>query len=144
MTLTWNEIHADTFNLYNKIVTSFAPDIILGISTGGLVPSTILSKLFKCKLIVHGIHSYTGTRKGIQHVHQDGVKLCNAHDNRNILVVDDLCDTGDTLKSVKDDLNTGNNIKFGVLYTKPHSIFTPDFYTRQYSNNNWLTFPWEA
>jgi len=53
-----------------------------------------------------------------------------------ILVVDDIADTGKTLD--------GFQILFPIatLYYKPRSIVKPKFYVRE--TENWIVFPWET
>ena len=117
MKLTWDNIYTDTNTLYKKIIAKFTPDIILGISTGGLMPSVILNKLFYSKLIAHGVSSYEKNVQLSQHIYQDGASICNLYRDKNILVVDDLSDTGNTFANITTDLfMKKNNIKFASLY----------------------------
>ena len=57
--------------------------------------------------------------------------------DKNILVVDDLIDEGETLKSFTEY----PHYKFAVLYKKPWSPIKPDFYIGE--TDNWIVFPWE-
>lgn len=145
MKLTWDNIYTDTNTLYKKIIVKFAPDIILGISTGGLIPSVILNKLFQSKLITHGVQSYNSNLKAsTSYIYQNGISICNDYRDKNILVVDDLSDTGDTFSNISYELLTGkNNIKYASLYYKPHTKFIPEFSVLEIPNNIWITFPWE-
>lgn len=53
------------------------------------------------------------------------------------LVVDDISDTGKTLKGVK-------NKKIACLYTTKWAKIKPNFWAfRKLSKNHWLIFPWE-
>ena len=145
MKLTWDNIYTDTNTLYKKIIAKFTPDIILGISSGGLMTSVILNKLFYSKLIAHGVSSYEKNVQLSQHIYQDGASICNLYRDKNILVVDDLSDTGNTFANITTDLfMKKNNIKFASLYYKPHTKFVPEFFTMEVPNNVWITFPWEV
>ena len=145
MILTWDDVYKDTNALYKKIIAKFTPDIILGISTGGLIPSVILNKLFYSKLIAHGVSSYKNTTQFNYQTYQDGASICNIYRDKNILVVDDLSDTGNTFANITADLfMKKNNIKFASLYYKPHTKFVPEFFTTEVPNNVWITFPWEV
>jgi len=118
---------------------NYKPDIILGISRGGLIPATILSHILKVKRL---------SSIQVEHYDDEGNELnvkilSNSNDFiqfDNILVVDDVADSGKTLKVVKDMLET-KNVKLAVVYYKPWSNIVPDFYVR--TTKNWIIFPWE-
>jgi hypoxanthine phosphoribosyltransferase len=62
-----------------------------------------------------------------------------------VLVVDDIFDTGCTLKKVRDTLRARtSNIRIATLYYKIGTSrvdFTPDFYMRM--TDRWIVFPHE-
>jgi hypoxanthine phosphoribosyltransferase len=53
-----------------------------------------------------------------------------------VLIVDDIADTGDTLKDFKD-------FDCATLYYKPRSIIKPTYYIEQFKNSNWIVYPFE-
>ncbi len=57
--------------------------------------------------------------------------------NREILVVDDLADTGKTLSYYADKYDTA------TIYFKPRSTVRPTYYVEECPNNIWIVFPWE-
>lgn len=57
-----------------------------------------------------------------------------------ILIIDDIVDTGLTMKFIIDGINN-TNIYTSSLFYKPHSNFCPDFYV--YKTQDWIVFPWE-
>ncbi len=67
----------------------------------------------------------------------DCVKGC--FDYENILVVDDISDSGRSLTKIPDvcGLNTI------TLYVKEGTQFIPNFYCRQAKKDEWIFFPWE-
>lgn len=69
------------------------------------------------------------------------------------LVVDDVADSGKTLKKVVELLTeqgvhdkTGNLVRFevrtAVLYEKPRTIIKPDYAWR--TTDRWISFPWSS
>ena len=66
--------------------------------------------------------------------------------DKKILLVDDLSDTGKTLKRAFNDLQTPiyllhNYISSATLYYKKDTKFLPNFTVKQI--NDWIQFPWE-
>ena len=78
---------------------------------------------------------------------------------KNILIIDDINDTGKTFKEVVEDWQGGclpnnehwndvwhNNVKFAALIHNEASEFTTDFagrYINKRENPEWCVFPWE-
>ncbi len=62
---------------------------------------------------------------------------------KRVLVVDDVADSGRTLRLVLDMLTGhGADVRSAVLYTKPRSIVKPEYSWRD--TDLWITFPWSA
>jgi len=57
-----------------------------------------------------------------------------------ILIVDDICDSGETLAKL---LAMNKNIKTATLFKKPRATVVPDVYVEEVSNDTWIVFPWE-
>ena len=58
-----------------------------------------------------------------------------------VLVVDDVADSGRTLKLVMEMLaKQGAEARSAVLYSKPRSIIRPDY--SWMDTDKWITFPW--
>jgi len=62
---------------------------------------------------------------------------------KRILVVDDVADSGKSLKLVREVLleKGAIDVKIAAIYYKPWSITKPDFYMRD--TDAWVIFPWE-
>jgi len=68
--------------------------------------------------------------------HRTGIPICNNDKNPNeILVVDDICDTGHTLQFYDDML------KATIFYKRTASI-EPDYWV--YETTEFIKFPWET
>ena len=120
------------------------PDVIVAVARGGLVPARILTDLLETsQLHCIQIQFYTDIQKTIC---QPNLKqaLNTQITDKTALVVDDIADTGESLKLAKTHLQTqgAKEIKTATLYLKPHSALTPDFYEKQ--TGNWVVFPWDT
>src|SRR5260370_2806656 len=62
---------------------------------------------------------------------------------KRVLVVDDVSDTGHSLRVVANHLRRKpvKEIRVCTIYMKPQSIFRPDYYAR--TTRKWIIFPWE-
>jgi len=62
---------------------------------------------------------------------------------KRVLVVDDVSDTGYSLRVVANHLRRKpvKELRVCTIYMKPQSIFRPDYYA--WTTRKWIIFPWE-
>ena len=143
--LTWSQIYDMLLCQAQKIQNqNFKPDVVVGISRGGAVPARILTDLLETpELGFVQINFYTDIN---QTSHHPTLKqsLTIQITGKKVLLVDDIADTGETLKLAKTHLQTlgALEVKIATLFHKPQSTITPDFYEKQTSR--WVVFPWDT
>ncbi|MHA1993608.1 MAG: phosphoribosyltransferase [Candidatus Hodarchaeales archaeon] len=145
---SWDHIQNLSFKLYMKIKdSSFKPDIMAGVSRGGLVPARILSDLYlsdkkKVTLAIMQIGFYSGVDKTNKEpiIYQD---LPGHIYGKRILLVDDVADSGVSLEFALRYLQMKKPLEVcvGTLYYKPWSLLKPDYYVEETSA--WIIFPHE-
>jgi hypoxanthine phosphoribosyltransferase len=141
---SWDKIYEMLLDLAVRIRQSgFKPDLIVGVSRGGWAPGRILSDLLENAHTANiKIEFYVGIEKTArkpvitQPISEDIYK-------KQILIVDDVADTGESLKVALDHVREkgAGLIKTVTVYYKPHSSFKPDFFAG--STSDWIIFPWE-
>ncbi|WP_440952569.1 phosphoribosyltransferase [Methanococcoides sp. FTZ1] len=122
------------------------PDIIVAIGRGGYVPARLVCDfLLFDNLTTIKIEHYKGAAD-IQEMATLKFPLSVDIHDKNILVVDDVTDTGKTLSVAVDYLESLNpaDIKTAVLQHKICSDFVPDFYARKVVKWRWIIYPWAA
>ena len=61
--------------------------------------------------------------------------------DQKVLIVDDVADTGHTLKAVLEFVGTSvDEVRTAVIYEKPQSVVKCDFVWRR--TDRWIDFPW--
>jgi len=141
---TWNQIYNMLLNLTEKIQKNgFKPDIIVGVSRGGWPPARVLSDLMgNSNLANVRAEFYLGVAETKEEpVLTQPVSMEVA--GKKVLVVDEVADTGKSLKLVKEHLieKGATEVKIATVYYKPWSIVKPDYYEKE--TNQWIVFPWE-
>lgn len=138
------------YELYTKIKKDdFKPDLLLGLARGGLIPLGYLAgeKMFNQRSVYSlGVQSYEGMEQQTEIKFTTPLDLKYIQQFKNILLIDDLVDTGKTIKYVKEVLRTAlpeeTNIRVAVLFYKPkNSKIKPDYYVEE--TDSWLVFPQE-
>ncbi len=144
--LTWEGFGAATRELAQTIADSgFEPEVLIAVARGGMVPGGALTYALGVKLTdAINVEFYTGVAQTLP----APILLAPLLDTESIkgkrlLVVDDVVDSGRTMKLVIDLLNGyGADVRSAVLYTKPTTVIRPDFSWKDTSR--WITFPWSA
>jgi uncharacterized protein len=140
---SWQEIGESTFNLGKSVIRSGEKfDRVVALARGGVSIAQSLSDLIGVKKI-SSVQSemYTGvyTVKAPIIVQPLAANI----KGENILLIDDLADTGETLLFAKEYLAAHGplEVKTATLAAKPWTKITPDFY--ELSSEAWMVFPWE-
>ena len=155
--ITAQELLEDSFRLGVKVVESgFEPTLIIAIWRGGTPVGMALQEILNyCGIesdhIAIRTSSYVGVdQRGAVAVHGLNYmvkKVC--YDDR-VLIVDDVFDTGNTIKTVIDELtnrargNTPEDMRIAVPWYKPtrnETDLVPDYFVRETAE--WLVFPHE-
>ena len=159
---TWKDIEhmLDTINNL-MFADNWCPDYIVGMTRGGLVPAVMMSN--KTGIMMHALDvrfrdtddDYSGPESNMW-MAEDALGEC-----KNILIIDDINDTGKTLTWIKEDwkasmggaiphnLNAwGDNIRTACLIDNQASGFDGMDYTaleiNKMENDVWVVFPWEG
>ncbi len=125
----------------------YVPDAVIGISRGGLPICVRISHLLEVPMGVVQANHYKGD--GYHTMEDKAVikgELLGEEIKGKILLIDDITDTGKTLKVVDEKLSEYNKIdeiKTAVLHQKPHSCFEPDFCAYPSQVNKWVVYPFE-
>lgn len=138
--------------IYQQTVDAeFTPDLIIGLSRGGLIPLCYLASetMFNNRTVkTIGITSYddNGVRSELKFViPMFDQELEYLKQYKSILIVDDLVDSGKTIHFIVSLLKKNlpdATIKTATLFYKENKLFKPDFYVEETAD--WLVFPWES
>ena len=142
--LTWMDVQRLSEDLADQIAESgFTPDIIVAVSRGGFDPARILSDELNIRSLASlQVIYYAGVNERSD---EPQVKYpLNADiSGLNVLVVDDVADSGNSLRVVKkyvEDLGP-REVRIATLHYKPWSNFKPDYFAE--SAEKWIIYPWE-
>jgi xanthine phosphoribosyltransferase len=145
--VSWDQFHRDCKALAWRLADSTPEggwDAIIAITRGGLVPSGIVARELSIRNIeticIASYHDYKD--QGSLHVIK-GISeqiLADAKNGANVLVVDDLTDTGKTALKVREFLP---NSHIATVYSKPQGRPVVDTFVTEVSQDTWIYFPWD-
>ena len=141
---SWEQIYEMLIELADRIRRDcFEPDIIVGVSRGGWAPARVMSDLLENPELANvRAEFYLGVAetKGEPVITQP---VSTSVKRKKVLVMDDVADTGKSLRLVKTHLldEGATDVKIATIYYKPWSVLAPDYYEKKTSL--WVVFPWE-
>ena len=144
--LTWQAFGTAARELAQTVVDSgFRPDLILSITRGGLVPTGAISYAMGIKnLHIINVEFYTGVGERLpMPVVLPPVPPGVLLSGQTVLIVDDVADTGETLRTVREFCaDHVAEARTAVLYEKPQSVVKCDYVWKHTSE--WISFPWSS
>ena len=154
MIVEWDEYKNTVEKLAIQIHKEYNPTVLIGIMRGAAPIIDILSRILKLPIAYIVIQSYSGKgmedKQGKLMFAREISSLASDKDFKNVLLIDDLSDTGLTLnKSIEWLKNYGPTKKFikevktACLWKKKSSSFEPDFCPVRLDSDPWIVQPTE-
>ena len=152
----WNTITSMTMKIASQIRKSnWRPDYVVGLTRGGLIPAVLLSHELDIPCETLKVALRDGDENESNYWMAE-----DAHEGKNILIIDDINDTGDTLLWIQEDWRNahypgndrwdsiwGDNVRVAVLHNNAPSKFVNVTYVASEINKNkdpqWIVYPWE-
>jgi len=118
-------------------------DFIIGIGRGGLIPATMLGYKLNKKVLAFGVSTYNNQIQDDKFVIYQQPEIQKS--KSKYLVVDDICDSGNTFRIFKQlyESNSVHTFEYASLFTKDKSSHMLDYYGFSVPEEIWLVFPWE-
>ena len=141
---SWNQTYILLLELAETIRKSkYQPDVILGVSRGGWIPARIISDLLENPKLANVATEYYVDVAETKQEPSLTQPVSLPVDNKRVLVIDDVADTGESLKLVTNHLNQegASEIRIATIYYKPWSVTVPHYYEKE--TCHWVIFPWE-
>lgn len=123
-----------------KVARAYDPDVVIGIATAGVVPAAVIAAI-----LGREFHSMIVSRRfGAESVRETPAVLSAAPSsvrNRRVLIVDETCDTGDTIRlAVAAMVNAGaSEVRTAVAFQT--GAYTPDFHAL--ATESTIVLPWD-
>jgi len=169
----WSQIEGAVLDIARQLqADNWRPDYIVGITRGGLIPANLLSQYTNVKMYTLNVSLRDGDggesnlwmaedafgyidkeRREYEHIPYSITKV------KNILIIDDINDEGNTIAWIKKDWQTsclpnderwdhvwGNNVRFATLTNNIASKETVDYSVWEVNKAEedcWLVYPWE-
>ena len=143
--VSWSKAVEMCYRLAEKILESNEEfDSLVAVSRGGLIPARIVSDALNLDRVYVIRSKFWGVGGTIA-----DKPLIEVHEKIDVrggkvLVIDEVVDTGLTLKNICKLLGKmgASTVKTGVLHYKSRSVFKPDYYVEYVRDWVWIFYPW--
>jgi xanthine phosphoribosyltransferase len=135
--VSWEELHRDARALSWRLAERGPFEGIVAVTRGGLVPAHIVARELDIRLIdTVCVSTYDEqTQRAAE------VLKSKSGSGAGWLIVDDLVDTGQTGRIVREMLPEAH---FATVYAKPAGRQVVDTFITEVSQDTWILFPWDV
>jgi hypoxanthine phosphoribosyltransferase len=157
--VSWNDVQRQVQELVRQMwLDRWTPDYVVGITRGGLVPANLISQYLDCPMETLQVR----LRDGNENECESNLWMAeDAFNGKNILIVDDINDSGATLNWIRRDWEGncfehderwdslwGSNVRIATLYDNESSECITDVdysaeVINKFNDPQWIVFPWE-
>jgi xanthine phosphoribosyltransferase len=141
--VSWDQFHRDSRALAWRLAAEGPFVAIVCITRGGLVPAAIVARELDIRVVeTIWIASYQAEQRQGQVAVLKTIsgEVVRAGDNGRLLVIDDLVDTGATMRAVREILPSAH---VATVYAKPLGRPLVDTFITEVSQDTWIYFPWD-
>ena len=160
---TWQDVECQTQEILRQLhVDAWRPDYVVGLTRGGLVPANLISQYLGCRMETLKVSLRDSNSESESNLWMAEDAFGHELEQpKNILIVDDINDTGATLNYIREDWPSGcfpddprwsevwgSNVRVAVLVDNESSdAKIPISYSavdlNKAEEDSWIVFPWE-
>ena len=119
-----------------RVAREYQPEIVLGIAKAGVIPGVVVASILQCEFASMAV---TRNDPDAQPVMVSGPPPTIR--GRRILVVDETCDTGSTMKLALSEVRAHNPAQVLSAVSFRTGDYAPDFYA--FETDNFIILPWD-
>jgi hypoxanthine phosphoribosyltransferase len=143
--ISWHEVHRLCRRLSILIHQSgFIPDTVVAIGRGGYIPARLVCDYLDIMALtsIKIEHYLSGSEKQREAIIR--YPLCIDITNLNVLIIDDVNDSGATLQLAVEHIRSFHpkEVRTAVMHDKQVTRYPVDYFARRIIKWRWIIYPW--
>lgn len=118
------------------VAREYQPEIVLGVAKAGVIPGVVVASILQCEFSSMAV---TRREAGAAPVLVSGPPPSIV--GRRVLVVDETCDTGSTMKLALNEVRSLRPAEVRTAVSFKTGEYAPDFYA--FETENFIILPWD-
>ena len=119
-----------------RVAHQYQPEIVLGVAKAGVIPGVVVASILQCEFSSMAV---TRREAGAQPVLVSGPP--STIRGRLILIVDETCDTGSTMKLALSEVRALKPAEVLTAVSFKTGEYTPDFHA--FESESFIILPWD-
>jgi hypoxanthine phosphoribosyltransferase len=119
-----------------RVAKEYQPEIVLGVAKAGVIPGVVVASIMQCDFASMVV---TRDKAGAQPVLVSGPPASIR--GRRVLVVDETCDTGSTMKLALNEVRALQPAQAVSAVSFKTGEYSPDFFA--FETDNFIILPWD-
>ena len=119
-----------------RVAKEYDPEIVLGIAKAGVIPGVVVASIMQCDFSSMVV---TREEEGAQPILVTGPPTSIR--GRRVLVVDETCDTGSTMKLALNEVRALKPAEVKSAVSFKTGEYAPDFHA--FETDNFIILPWD-
>ena len=154
--VSWNDVQRQVQEIIRQMyLDGFKPDYVVGITRGGLTPANLISQYLNVPM-----QTVKVSLRSDEDCESNLWMAEDAFQGKNILIVDDINDSGATINWIRHDWQAiapddprwadiwGGNVRIACLYNNESSEneIAVNYFAEEvnkFEDPQWIVFPWE-
>jgi hypoxanthine phosphoribosyltransferase len=121
-----------------RVARAYKPEVVVGIATAGVVPGAVVAAILGLEF-----HSFTVSRRSSKESAAGAElgSLSGAVRDRRVLIVDETCDTGETLELAISAVESAGAASVSTAVSFRTGSYEPDFHAL--ATESTIVLPWD-
>jgi hypothetical protein len=119
-----------------RVAREYQPEVVLGIAKAGVIPGVVVASILQCEFASMVV---TRENTGADPVVVSGPPASIR--GRRVLVVDETCDTGSTMKLALNEVRALRPLEMRSAVSFKTGEYAPDFFA--FETENFIILPWD-
>ena len=119
-----------------RVAGEFQPEVVLGVAKAGVIPGVVVASILQCEFA-----SMVVTRREAD---EDPVLIAGPPSTvrgRRVLIVDETCDTGSTLKLALSEVRALAPLEVRTAVSFKTGDYVPDYFA--FATESFIILPWD-